>query len=338
MNKNRTVFLIALFILVVGLSAAVLLPFFTEIVLSIVLSVILRPLYKYLVSWFGGRKALAAMFTIVASILCIFAPVLFIGAQIFTETQNLYGALQAGGSGDLGSLLDKTSDRLSGLLPGSYLDIRTEVGRSLGSLTSHAADIISGTLQTFLSIFIILVAVFYFLKDGESFRSSLIEASPLDDKSDRELLTNIAASINTIIRGTIFVAIVQAAVATVGFIIFGVPNPLLWGFVSGIAAVVPMLGTGLVVVPAALYLFWTGLIWQPIGLLIWGLLIVGLIDNFLKPYLYGRGFKIHPLVMLFAILGGLAAFGAIGFVLGPIIIALFVSILEMYRAGPKPVA
>jgi predicted PurR-regulated permease PerM len=117
----------------------------------------------------------------------------------------------------------------------------------------------------------------------------------------------------------------------IGFGLFGIPNATLWGFLSALLAMVPGLGTGLVTLPAVVYLFAVGKMGAAVGLAIWGFAVVGLVDNFLAPYFYSKGIEIHQVVILFAVLGGIALFGPLGFIYGPVAVALFIALVSVYR-------
>jgi predicted PurR-regulated permease PerM len=134
-----------------------------------------------------------------------------------------------------------------------------------------------------------------------------------------------------VIKGSLLIALIQGMVSGTGFAIFGVPNPVLLGSVAIIAALIPNVGTAVVLTPAILYLYLTDQVWQSAGLLIWGITAVGLIDNLLGPTLIGRSSKIHPLLILLAVLGGLAFFGPLGFILGPLVISLLFAVLDIYE-------
>jgi len=142
-------------------------------------------------------------------------------------------------------------------------------------------------------------------------------------------------SIRSIIGGSIVVAICQGIVSGIGFAIFGIPNPALWGTLAGLAALIPGVGTSLILIPAVVYAFVAGSLFHGIGLGIWGLTAVGLLDNFLSPKLIGGGLKIHPLIVLFSIIGGLTFFGPEGFLLGPLTISLLMALLGIYRMMVK---
>ena len=130
-------------------------------------------------------------------------------------------------------------------------------------------------------------------------------------------------------------ALIQGILTAVGFALFGVPNPTLWGSVAAIAALVPSVGTALVLFPAILFLYWSGAALSALGLLLWGATAVGLIDNFLGPKLAGRGMRLHPFLILLSILGGIALFGPIGFLLGPLVLSMLFVLLEIYSVINK---
>ncbi len=170
----------------------------------------------------------------------------------------------------------------------------------------------------------------YLFKDGSKMKKAIVIFSPLRDIHDEAIISKLALAVKSVIGGNVVVAIVQGILTAVGFMMFGVPNAGLWGSVAAIASLVPTVGTSLVVVPAVLYLFFSGNILFAVGLAIWGFTAVGLIDNYLGPKLASRGMKIHPLLVLLSVLGGIALFGPLGFILGPLILSLFGALTEIY--------
>ncbi|KKT76894.1 MAG: hypothetical protein UW70_C0009G0002 [Candidatus Peregrinibacteria bacterium GW2011_GWA2_44_7] len=174
------------------------------------------------------------------------------------------------------------------------------------------------------------MALYYAFKDGETFKKSLVSLSPLQDIHDIQIFNKLTLAINAVIKGNLTVALVQGAVTTVGLLIFGVPSAILWGSITAVTALIPGLGTSLVVIPSVLFLFFTGETISAIGLLIWGLTAVGLVDNVLGPKLVEKGMQVHPFLILLSILGGLGLFGALGFILGPILLSLLFALLEIY--------
>jgi predicted PurR-regulated permease PerM len=138
-----------------------------------------------------------------------------------------------------------------------------------------------------------------------------------------------------VVKGSFLTALVQGVIATIGFFIFGVPVPLLWGLFTVLAALVPTIGTALSLVPAVIYLLVTGETGNAIGLAIWGAVAVGLVDNFVGPKIVGSRTQLHPVLVLLSVLGGIQVFGLLGFLIGPIVMAIFVALIDMYRTDFK---
>ena len=155
------------------------------------------------------------------------------------------------------------------------------------------------------------------------------------DIHDETIFNKLALAINSVVRGNLAVAIIQGILTAVGFTIFGVPNAVLWGSVAAITALIPGIGTALVIFPAIIFLFISGEALSAFGLLLWGVMAVGLIDNFLGPKLASRGMRLHPFLILLSIFGGIGFFGPIGFLLGPIILSLLFALLEIYSLISK---
>jgi predicted PurR-regulated permease PerM len=158
----------------------------------------------------------------------------------------------------------------------------------------------------------------------------LIKISPLPDSEDEIILNRMANAVRAVATGTLFLSLIQGTFAAIGFAIFGIPHPILWGTIATVGALMPGIGTSLVAAPAIIYLFVIGDTVPAIGLLIWSALVVGLVDNILGPYLIGRKSNMHPFIILLSVLGGIVVFGPLGFIVGPVIVALFLVLLEIY--------
>ena len=178
-----------------------------------------------------------------------------------------------------------------------------------------------------------LFALFYLLRDGNRLKKSLMNISPLADNYDEIIFSKLRRAIRSVVVGSLTVSVIQGVLTGIGFYIFGIPNPALWGSFAVIAALIPGIGTSLIIVPGVLYLFFTGLHLHALGLLIFGVVAVGLIDNYLGPILVNRGVNIHPFIILLSVMGGLIFFGPIGFIAGPLIVALLFALLEVYSAS-----
>jgi Predicted permease len=168
------------------------------------------------------------------------------------------------------------------------------------------------------------------LRDGEAIIAKLKVLSPLPNRYDTVVVQRLHDAINSVIRGALLIAVIQGILTGVGLTIFGVPNAVLWGSIAIVAALIPYVGTAAVLTPAIAYLFLIDRTGAAVGLLAWGIVAVGLIDNFLGPRLVNRGIRLHPVVILLAVLGGLAFFGPLGYILGPLVISLLFALLDIY--------
>ena len=194
----------------------------------------------------------------------------------------------------------------------------------------NIGPIVTSLASVFLYVFLSLFGFFYLLKDGERFKNKVVSLLPLEPEYSEEIFSRLEHAVNSVIRGTLVIAAIQGIVAGLGFAIFGVPNAVLWGTIAALTALVPTLGTSLVVVPAVIYLFITGNAGAGFGLIAWGFLAVGLIDNTLSPYVMKRGIKIHPFLILLSVLGGISLMGPIGFLAGPLILSFLFALLDIY--------
>lgn len=310
------------------------------LMLAIIFAVVFQPFYRRILKHTAGYQGLAAFLTSVIVISILFIPVTFLGTRIFDESTNLYSSL-SDGKGQV--YLEKISDFLIGTLEkispgigGSFPDISKSFDNyakdGLSWVIKHLGETFTEVTGLFLNLFIFLIALYYLLKDGSELKKVLIKLSPLSDSDDEGVFNKLELAVNSVVKGSLLVALTQGIFAAVGFTVFGLPNSILWGTVAAVAALIPGVGTSLVVLPAVLFLFLTSSIFSAVGLLIWGIFAVGLIDNFLGPNLVGKGMKLHPLLVLLSVLGGLSFFGFAGIFLGPLTISLLFALLNIYSA------
>lgn len=333
-EKTQHNFLLALLFGAIALSFFVFAPFLTALILAAMFAVVLHPLFARITGWFKGYRPLASILTILLACIIVIAPLSFLGSQIFKQSRDLYIETTTTGGGAYLENLDMAVERIVGrVVPDFSFEIEQYVGALSEFVTSNLTAIFSGTVQTVFFFFITIFALFFFLKDGEEFSRAIVALSPLPDQNDREIILRLKRAVNSVIKGFLLVGLIQGTVAGIGFWIFGVPHPALWGGITVIAALIPGVGTALVVAPAIIYLFATGAIGGAIGLCVWGALAVGLIDNLVGPTLIGQGVKIHPLFILFSVLGGIAFFGPAGFLLGPLVLSLLYVLLDTYKRG-----
>jgi len=195
----------------------------------------------------------------------------------------------------------------------------------------NIASIFSSTISAFFSFLLMLLIIFYFLKDGAQWRRAIVVLSPLSDRDDEKIIMRLRQAINSVIKGSFFIALVQGVLMGIGLWIFGIPNSALWGIVAAVASLLPTIGTALVSVPAIVFLFIAGNAAPAIGLLIWSVIMVGMVDNFLSPLIISEKTNVPPLLILFAVLGGLSLLGPVGILVGPLVISLLYTLISIYR-------
>lgn len=343
-NGSPNYFFYGLLLIVIVLAVLIFLPFLTPIVLAAALAVVFGPLHRKVLSLMfrdRERSSAAALVTLILVAVVVLVPALLIVGKIYAEVQTMYGYLiDEGGRSQFISSLNSWSDILTLKIFSIYPDYSFDSFNITGILKkglewafSNLDTVFTGLTRMTFNGFIMLLALFYFLRDGRELKRQIIDLSPLGDADDEKIMRKMQRAIYAIFAGSILVGIIQGILVGIGFWIFGVPSPALWGFVGAIAALIPGVGTSLILIPGIIYLFLSGPTGPAIGLLIWGVLAVGLIDNFLGPIFMNRGIKIHPFMVLVSVLGGLSFFGPIGFVLGPIILAFLFSLLEIYRTS-----
>lgn len=314
-------------------------PFLSALILAAVFAVILQPVYRRVHGEMPRWPSAAALATVLISLVCILVPLGLIGTQIGFEAASLYTSLADGSAqAQLTSFL-QSLERMAGVyVPGAESistqlsdNIATYARAALTWLLSHLGAAFSGVASLLTSLFIFFVALYYLLRDGARVKQALVELSPLRDSYDESVFHKLELAVNSVIKGNLMIALIQGVLSAIGFTIFGVPHPVLWGTVTAIAALIPAVGTGLVFIPIILFILVTGNTFGAIGLAIWGVLAVGLIDNLLAPRLIGSGMKLHPLLVLLSVIGGITFFGAVGIFLGPLSLSLLFAFLSIYR-------
>ena len=321
-------------LIVAALAALMLWPYFTALILALVMAVVFHPLYRMLVRAFRYRGVAAFLATGVVLVI-VLIPLTIFGFLIFREAINLYQSFGPGSGGDALALLKINLNHiLSGILPGLGMtfDVGSYFQQFAGWVAQIFGNLFASALGNIMMATVAVFALFYFFKDGETIIQAVTAYSPLSNQDDAHIFEKIRHSISMTFRGSIIIALIQGIVSGIGFWIFGVPNPALWGGVASIAALVPTMGTSLVVIPVVIYLALTaGSLLPAVGLAIWGSTAIGLIDNFLSAQLIGRGAQMHPLLVVLGVLGGVAIFGPVGFLIGPTILAVLLTLLEMYQ-------
>ncbi len=324
-------FFLVFLLLVTIFSLFIFRPFFSIIILGASISVVLHPIYLWLKKKVTHDKSwISALLTVSLFVFILMGPVLGIGALVFNQSQDLYNSLALNGSSNV--LFESINTSVNKVLPPTiHFQIQDKFSDFITFATSNIASIFTTTLNTLLSLFLVILTIFFFLKDGDDWKDAIIKISPLADEDDRKILSKLSLAINSIVKGYLFIAIVQGILMGVGLTIFGVPSPALWGVFSAVASLVPTIGTTLVAVPAILFLLATGTTTQAIGMTIWSVVIVGLVDNLLNPIVVGKKTDVPALLVLFSVLGGVSLLGPIGILIGPVTISLLYSLVSIYR-------
>jgi predicted PurR-regulated permease PerM len=255
-----------------------------------------------------------------------------LGTQIFKESSQLYQALAGDRSGFESAVRDAVGRVFSALqITSDYEpDFGQYAKQILEVVINNFGAVFSSFAKILLNAFVFLIAFYYFLREGSRLKNYLVNLSPLDDEDDELIVTRLKTGVLAAMRGNLAIGLIQGTSTGIGFLIFGVPNAALWGGVAVIAAFIPGIGTALVIAPAVIYLALTGSLLSGIGLLLWGVIAVGLVDSFLGPKLIGRGMQLHSLVVFIAVLGGIAYFGPLGFLLGPLAMSVCLALIDIY--------
>ncbi len=304
-------------------------PFWIVLVLGISFSIVLYPVYE----WLNKRKLpnwLSALLTVFFFIIIIGVPLFSMGIIVFNQSQNAYQII-VNNVHSL-SFLDSINNSINKILPENIsFDLYEKTSDFISFISNNMASVFTSTLSTIFSFVLTLLSIFYFLKDGARWRKALVVLSPLSDTDDEKIINKFSRAVNGIIKGYLFIALTQGILMGLGLALFGVPNPALWGLVTMITALVPTIGTAIISVPAIIFLFVTGQSVEAIGLLIWAVVIVGMIDNLLSPVIVGNKINLPPLLILFSVLGGISLLGPIGILVGPLTISLLYTLISIYR-------
>lgn len=330
-NLTEKYFLFILLLLTLVLTLIILYPFLTVLILAAAFAVVLNPVYSFInrrivrnISW------LASLLTVILFILVLCIPLFFLGKAIFNETQDVYNYVMSKGSSNY--FIDYIDQAINRWLPSGFnFDVHTKITQMFSSLTNNLAGFFTATLNSILMFTLMVFSMFYILKDGDGWRNEFVKILPLSDENSNWILNDLKKSTNRIFKGSFIIAIAQGLLAWAGFTIFGVPNAAIWAVIAGVASFVPTIGTSLVSIPAVLFLFFTGMELQALGLLIWSAVIIGTVDNILNPYIISKDSGIPSLFILFSILGGVSVLGPLGILIGPLILSLLYSLISIYK-------
>lgn len=351
-SKRTTLwFLVILTLIALGFAFVITRPFLYPLAAAIILAVVFHPAYQRILEWTKGKPGKASLLSTLALLFLFGVPVFIIIVLVAKEavTAANYLTRQSAEQGGFALFLTTVADR--GLkFVGRWIDVSKYDIR--GAVTSHVqqvgvwvlgsgALILSNFASLIVESLIVLVVVFFLFRDGQRWIQQAEETVPLPPGQARKLFSNISDTIVANVYGIVSVGAAQGVLTGIALAIVGLQSALLLGLCAGFASVVPIAGTALVWVPAGLYLIFTGAVWKGIFVLVWGVAVVSTADNIIRPWVVGGKVELHPLVLVFSILGGVKAFGFLGLFLGPVSASVLWVLLGMIReeiryGGGKP--
>jgi predicted PurR-regulated permease PerM len=336
-----------LVLLTIAISLAfawILWPFYGAILWAVVLATVFTPLYRWLLGAMGQRRNLAALTTVLIILTMVIMPLTLTATSLVQEATNLYERIQAK---ELN--FGESFQQILAALPAWATDLLNRLGLTnldalqeklsdallAGSkfLGTQAVNIGRGTADLALSLFVMLYLLFFLLRDGVALARRIRDAIPLRAEQQHALFTKFTIVTRAMIKGNILVAALQGALGGIIFWLLGIHAPVLWGVVMALLSLLPAVGAALVWLPVAIYFLVTGSVWQGVILIGYGALVISLVDNFLRPFLVGKDTKMPDYLVLISTLGGIAAFGLNGFVIGPVVAAMFIAVWDIFSAS-----
>lgn len=327
-----------LLVVAVMLAAWVAFPLWKPLLLAAVLATATYGPYRRLSAKLGGRRYVAAWLMTGLVIVAVLIPIAIIATMAIREAIQLYeyvaSALREGG---MNELVSRLPDRVEGpvrrvlaALPVAPAQLPEQAAGGATGIARIIGDLVTGLGAVVFSLAMMLIAYFAMLTDGKRFLDWIEDVSPLRGRQTLELLSELRTVSRSVLRSTTLTAAAQSLVASIGYAIAGVSNVVFFGLLTFFASFIPSVGTGIVALPIAGVLLLMGQTWQGIFLFAWAVLVVGLVDNLLKPILIRNGMHLHGVIVFFSLVGGVLVFGAIGLILGPLAVTF---LLTMIRFG-----
>ncbi|MBP5943493.1 MULTISPECIES: AI-2E family transporter [Pseudomonas] len=349
MNQKSIQFksLTVLLLLVTVAFIWILLPFYGAVFWAVILGILFAPMQRKLQMKFGWERNLTSLCTLSICLVIAILPVIIISLLLVQEGASVYKNIESGEL-DIAAYLAQFKQSLppyfQNLLDrfgmGELNGLREKIVKSAmqGSqvLASQAFSFGQGTFEFVVSFFIMLYLLFFFLRDGAELARKVRTAVPLEESHKRRLQLKFNRVVRATVKGNLVVAITQGALGGAIFWFLDIPSALLWAVLMAFLSLLPAVGAGIVWAPVALYFLLSGMIWQGVVLGLFGIFVIGLVDNVLRPILVGKDTRMPDYMILISTLGGLAVFGLNGFVIGPLIAALFMSSWALFiETKPK---
>ena len=334
----------AFLFLIIAVSLAfawVLLPFYGAVLWGTIIAILFVPVYRRLLESMKQRRNLAAFSTVMIIIAIVILPMTLVGAALTQEALGFYEKVQSGEL-DLVRFFLQVHDTLPawainllnrfGLASLDAVQEKLSAGLMASSqyIATQTFSVGQRTLHFVVSLFVMLYLLFFLLRDEDALSKRIREAIPLGTEHRQAFLLKFTTVIRATVKGDLLVALLQGALGGLMFWFLGISAPLLWAVAMAFLSLLPAIGAGLIWIPVAVYLLATGAIWQSIVLIAFGALVIGLVDNFLRPILVGKDTKMPEYIVLLSTLGGIVTFGFNGFVIGPVIAAMFIAAWDIF--------
>lgn len=338
------------FLVLIGLVslafAWVLWPLFGAVFWAAVIAIVFDPINQRILIKMKNRRSLSALVTVLIILIIVIVPLLMTAAALAQEASVIYGQVQSGQL-NFGRFFQPVFDALPqwasnplgrfGLtnLGAVWEKMAVAMTNGIQFMATQALSIGQSTFGFFISLGVMLYLLFFLLRDGEALADRFKGVIPLRGRQRDALVGKFTVVIRATVKGDILVAVLQGALGGLVFWFLGVHAPLLWAVLMALLSLLPVIGSAAVWFPVALYFMATGSIWQSIFLIAYGVLVIGLVDNILRPLLVGHATKMPDYVVLISTIGGIETFGLHGFIIGPVIAAMFLAVWDIFSESTR---
>lgn len=329
--------------------AVIVWPFLGAVLWAVFIAIVFEPVHARVRRQAGPRATLAALLTLSLIVLIVILPLILVGNAVVHEASNLVQQVRSGDI-NLALYVERALDALPGWgrsilerygivnLAALQRQLSAALAGSGQFITSHLLGLGQNTLDFVVSLFVMLYLLFFMLRDGHSLTARIAHAIPLEPLHTQRLLSQFVTVVRATVKGNVVIALVQGMLGGIAFAVLDLPASLMWGTLMALLSLLPAVGAALVWVPVAAWLLLSGQVWPAVGLALWGTLVMGLIDNVLRPILVGKNTRLPDYLVLLSTLGGIAIFGINGFVIGPVIAAMFLVAWNLFAASRQRTA
>jgi len=340
--QDRTFLLLLIAVSIAFLT--ILWPYYEAVFWGVALAILFAPLHRRLLARMPQRRNLAALCTLLLCLVLVILPMTLLSVALVQEATLLYERIKSGQL-NFGAYFQQVIDAMPawamGWLDRMELTSVSAVQNKLSAVSVQASQLIAtralnigqNTLQFVVSLGVMLYLLFFLLRDGRSLAARIRNAVPLKESQKTNLSNKFTTVIRATLKGNLMVAACQGLLGGLIFWVLGVQGPILWGVLMAFLSLLPAIGAGLIWAPVAIYFFATGAVWQAVVLTAFGVTVIGMVDNVLRPILVGRDTKMPDYVILISTLGGMTLLGLNGFVIGPVIAALFMACWDLFAPG-----